>query len=152
LPHICLQKPKCMCRGSKPSSCSVKARSWKSFPRRKRESGLNYLELKIGKEVLFVIASGTSEPHLRAIARDLTDTLWDKYKLRPRRVEGAAGATWQVLDFFDVIVHIMRSDAREKYKLESLWGDAPQAGKGRAKKRVATKRVAAKKTVARAKK
>jgi ribosome-associated protein len=100
----------------------------------------------------FVIVSGTSEPHLRAIARDLTDTLWDKHKLRPRRVEGAAGATWQVLDFFDVIVHIMRSDAREKYKLESLWGDAPQAGKGRAKKWVATKRVATKKTAARARK
>ena len=34
--------------------------------------------------------------------------------------------SWLVLDFFDVIVHIMRADVRERYDLESLWGDAPQ--------------------------
>jgi ribosome-associated protein len=74
----------------------------------------------------FVIASGTSEPHLRAIVNELTDKLRDEYHLRPRAVDGTLQATWQVLDYFDVIVHIMRTDVRERYDLESLWGDAPR--------------------------
>jgi ribosome-associated protein len=83
----------------------------------------------------FVIASGTSEPHLRAIIDEITDKLWQEHQVRPRRVDGGPAAAWQVLDFFDVIVHVMRTDAREKYNLESLWGDAPKAGVRRAKGR-----------------
>ena len=44
--------------------------------------------------------------------------------LRATRVDGHTGGAWVVLDFFDVIVHVMRSDVRERYDLESLWGDA----------------------------
>ncbi len=76
----------------------------------------------------FVIASGDNEPHLRAIVNEITDKLWEDYQVRPRRVEGGPATAWQVLDFFDVIVHIMRKETREKYNLESLWGDAPRAG------------------------
>ena len=83
----------------------------------------------------FVIASGGSEPHLRAIVNEITDTLWADYQVRPRRVEGGPAAAWQVLDFFDVIVHVMRDEVREKYNLESLWGDAPRAGVRRAAKK-----------------
>ena len=74
----------------------------------------------------FVIASGTSEPHLRAIVNEITDKLRDDHHLRARAVDGTLQATWQVLDYFDVIVHIMRTDVRERYDLESLWGDAAQ--------------------------
>jgi ribosome-associated protein len=74
----------------------------------------------------FVIVTGTSEPHLRAIADEITKNLRDEHQVRPRAVDGDGRATWQVLDFFDVIVHIMRQDARERYDLESLWGDAPR--------------------------
>jgi ribosome-associated protein len=74
----------------------------------------------------FVIASGTSEPHLRAVVNEITDKLREDYHVRPRAVDGTLQATWQVLDYFDVIVHIMRTDVRERYDLESLWGDAPQ--------------------------
>jgi len=72
----------------------------------------------------FVIASGTSEPHLRAIVEEITDRLRDDSGIRPLRTEGSVRDTWVVLDFFDVIVHVMRADARERYDLESLWGDA----------------------------
>jgi ribosome-associated protein len=72
----------------------------------------------------FVIASGTSEPHLRAIVEEITDQLRDKYDLRPLRKDGSIQGAWVVLDFFDVIVHIMRADVRERYDLEGLWGDA----------------------------
>lgn len=74
----------------------------------------------------FVIASGTSEPHIRAIVDEITDTLRDEHGLTPRAVDGQAQTPWRVLDFFDVIVHVMRNDIREKYDLESLWGDAPK--------------------------
>ncbi len=73
----------------------------------------------------FVIATGTSDPHLRAIINEITDGLRSEYDLRPRAFDGNLQA-WQVLDFFDVIVHVMRADVREKYDLESLWGDAPK--------------------------
>jgi ribosome silencing factor RsfS/YbeB/iojap len=74
----------------------------------------------------FVIASGTSEPHLRAILDEITDRLREEHGLRPRAVDGALGTAWVVLDYFDVIVHIMRGDVRERYDLETLWGDAPR--------------------------
>jgi ribosome-associated protein len=72
----------------------------------------------------FVIASGTSEPHLRAIVDEITDGLRDQFDLRPMRKDGSMQGAWVVLDFFDVIVHVMRADARERYDLEGLWGDA----------------------------
>ena len=72
----------------------------------------------------FVIASGTSEPHLRAIVDEITDQLRDEHGVRPGAVDGTVHGAWVVLDFFDVIVHIMRQEARERYDLESLWGDA----------------------------
>src|SRR5262249_44451741 len=74
----------------------------------------------------FVLASGTSEPHLRAIADEITDTLREEYQLRPRAVDGTLHTAWVVLDYFDVIVHIMRPNVREHYDLEGLWGDAPR--------------------------
>ena len=74
----------------------------------------------------FVIVSGTSEPHLRAISDEITEKLRDEYELRPRAVDGTLQGGWLVLDFFDVIVHLMRTDVRAHYDLEGLWGDAPQ--------------------------
>src|SRR5476651_2466822 len=72
----------------------------------------------------FVIASGTSEPHLRAIVEEITDGLRTQHDLRPTRKDGSMQGAWVVLDFFDVIVHVMRAGARERYDLEGLWGDA----------------------------
>jgi ribosome-associated protein len=83
----------------------------------------------------FVIVSGGSEPHLRAVVNEVTDHLREEHDLRPRNVEGDAGAAWQVLDYFDVIVHVMRTDVREKYDLEGLWGDAPRVASGKTRKR-----------------
>ena len=85
----------------------------------------------------FVLASGTSEPHLRAIADEITDTLREQYQLRPRAVDGTLQTAWVVLDYFDVIVHIMRPHVREHYDLEGLWGDAPRV---RARRKAASER------------
>jgi len=74
----------------------------------------------------FVIATGTSEPHLRAILDEITDKLAADYGLKPRALDGNARMAWAVLDYFDVIVHVMRPEVRERYDLEALWGDAPK--------------------------
>jgi ribosome-associated protein len=74
----------------------------------------------------FVIASGTSEPHLRAIVDEVKDKLREDHDLRPKAIDGTLHAAWVVLDYFDVIVHVMRSDVRQRYDLETLWGDAPR--------------------------
>lgn len=74
----------------------------------------------------FVITSGTSEPHLRAILDEISDKLRTDYDLKPRAIDGTLHGSWIVLDYFDVIVHVMRQDVRERYDLEALWGDAPR--------------------------
>jgi ribosome-associated protein len=74
----------------------------------------------------FVIVTGTSEPHLRAITDEITDQLRAGHGLRPHAIDGTLHAAWLVLDYFDVMVHIMRPDLRAHYDLEGLWGDAPR--------------------------
>jgi ribosome-associated protein len=74
----------------------------------------------------FVIASGTSEPHLRAIVDEIEDQIKENHGVRPNAIDGTFQTAWVVLDYFDVIVHVMRHDVREKYDLETLWGDAPR--------------------------
>jgi len=71
----------------------------------------------------FVIASGGSAPQLRAIVEEIHSKLRDEYDLRPARTDGG-GSSWVVLDYFDVIVHVMHTEARQRYDLEGLWGDA----------------------------
>jgi ribosome-associated protein len=74
----------------------------------------------------FVICTGTSEPHLRAIVNEITDHLREQHDRRPRAIDGSFSAAWVVLDYLDVMIHIMRADTRERYDLEGLWGDAPK--------------------------
>ena len=74
----------------------------------------------------FVICTGGSEPHLRAIVDEVREKLERDFNLSPRGIDGSINTSWVVLDYFDVIVHVMRSDVRELYNLEALWGDAPQ--------------------------
>lgn len=74
----------------------------------------------------FVIVTGTSEPHLRAISDEIETKVLQNFGVRPRAVDGTIQGAWMVLDYFDVIVHIMRNDARERYDIESLWNDAPR--------------------------
>jgi len=55
---------------------------------------------------------------------EITETLRKDHGLSPKAVDGSIYTAWIVMDFFDVIVHVMRADVRERYDLESLWGDA----------------------------
>jgi ribosome-associated protein len=104
------------------------ARLCREFADNKKAENIVILDVRKLSSVTdyFVITSGTSAPHLRAIVDEITDRLHDDHGLRPHAVDGTVRGTWVVLDYFDVIVHVMRQDAREHYDLEGLWGDAPR--------------------------
>lgn len=72
----------------------------------------------------FVIASGTSDTHVSAIADSVIDGL-KKERVRPLNVEGQREGRWVLIDYFDFVVHVFHPAAREFYQLERLWGDAP---------------------------
>ena len=74
----------------------------------------------------FVICSGTSEPHLKAIAAEIEERLKDDHGVRAISVDGFPASQWIVLDYMQVIVHVFRREKREFYSLEDLWGDAPR--------------------------
>lgn len=99
----------------------------------------------------FVIATGTSEPHLRAIVDEVETKIRQEFGMRPRAMDGSVHTNWIVLDYFDVIVHVMRPEARQHYDLESLWGDAPRLRANRLRASTAHPRAAARKRVPRKK-
>ena len=67
-----------------------------------------------------IIASGTSVRHITAISEKVIDGL-KKSKVKDVKVEGKSGDDWVLVDAGDVIVHLMSTEAREFYDLESLW-------------------------------
>ena len=73
-----------------------------------------------------VVCSGTSLPHLRAVMRDVDKTLVQKYDVHPVNAEGNVDSRWVVLDFIDVMVHIMHQDMRDLYGLEDLWAEGQE--------------------------
>ena len=74
----------------------------------------------------FVICSGTSEPHLKAIAGEVEARLKEDHGVRASAVDGFPASQWIVLDYLQVIVHVFHRDKRAFYRLEDLWGDAPR--------------------------
>ena len=73
-----------------------------------------------------MICSGTSEPHLKAIASEIQERLRDKFETRPAAVDGFPVSQWVIIDYLSVLVHIFNQDKRAFYALEDLWGDAPR--------------------------
>jgi ribosome-associated protein len=71
----------------------------------------------------FVIATGDSDTHSRAISENILDRMRGA-GYRPISVEGLNQARWVLLDFVELIVHVFLNEVREFYQLERLWGDA----------------------------
>lgn len=71
----------------------------------------------------FVIATGTSSTHVRALADEVDHALTEQ-GLRPSHVEGSRTRDWILLDFGAVVVHVFSAEAREFYALDRLWADA----------------------------
>ncbi|MGD9563389.1 MAG: ribosome silencing factor [Pyrinomonadaceae bacterium] len=72
----------------------------------------------------FVIASGTNQRQVQAIADEITEQLKKQLGTRAIRVEGYSAGEWVLLDFGDFVIHIFNKEAREFYDLERLWRDA----------------------------
>ena len=80
--------------------------------------------------VVFIFLQGWRA--LRAISSEILEQLSREHDVAPLGTDGSVAGGWVVMDFFDVIVHIMHRDMRNLYDLETLWGDAPRV-KARAK-------------------
>lgn len=72
----------------------------------------------------FLIASGDSDVHVKAIAEHLVEELRQE-GVRPAGVEGERAARWVLIDYIDLVVHVFHPVVRDFYQLERLWGDAP---------------------------
>ena len=72
----------------------------------------------------FIVCSGTSDVHIRSVADKIQDALRAEGE-RALRVEGYREATWVLLDYGDIVVHIMREETRQHYGLEAFWQNAP---------------------------
>ncbi|MBW7896012.1 MAG: ribosome silencing factor [Opitutaceae bacterium] len=100
-----------------------------------------------------VVATGTSDPHLRALRVELEKVI-DAAGTRILGMDAARESGWLVIDAFDVMFHLFLPDQRQKYGLENLWKDAAElpvakllaTPKAAAKKKTAAKKTAAKKT------
>ncbi len=73
----------------------------------------------------FVVCSGNTERQTKAIHDAVYQALKDEQGLLPRRTEGVREARWILLDYLDCVLHIFTPAAREFYRLENLWGEAP---------------------------
>ncbi|MDP4133692.1 MAG: ribosome silencing factor [Bacillota bacterium] len=71
----------------------------------------------------FVLATGTSTPHIKSLADEVEEKMREK-GTQPLRIEGYRTAKWILIDYGDVIVHIFNEESRKFYSLEWLWADA----------------------------
>ncbi len=72
----------------------------------------------------FLICTGTSDVQVRALADAVIEGMKDAGQ-RPLHVEGYDSRRWILIDFVDVVIHILQPEERQFYGLERLWGDAP---------------------------
>ena len=78
----------------------------------------------IGITEAFVLASGTNTRQVRTICDEVELALKIEAELAPRSIEGLSDASWVLLDYGDLVVHVFLAETREFYGLERLWADA----------------------------
>ena len=91
---------------------------------------LDLRETAAGFADFFVICSGGTERQTKAIHDRINEGLKKEHGILPRRVEGLGESRWILMDYLDVVVHVFTPDAREFYRLEQLWGEAPKRAVG----------------------
>lgn len=72
----------------------------------------------------FLLVNGTSDTHVRSIADHIIDEL-RKEGSKADHIEGLRTGRWVLIDFIDFVIHVFHPTAREFYRLDQLWGDAP---------------------------
>tara|TARA_Y100001968_G_scaffold314140_1_gene339146 strand:+ start:550 stop:867 length:318 start_codon:yes stop_codon:yes gene_type:complete len=71
----------------------------------------------------FIICSAKSKVQINAIANNIEEILLVNLKIKKWRDEGR-GSNWRLIDYSDIVVHILKNETRAYYKIEELWGDA----------------------------
>ncbi|QXV66236.1 ribosome silencing factor [Mucilaginibacter achroorhodeus] len=72
----------------------------------------------------FVVCHADSATQVKAIANSVEDEIYKALQIEPWRKEGLEYGEWILLDYVDVVIHVFRTDKREFYGVEDLWGDA----------------------------
>lgn len=85
---------------------------------------LDLRELNSSVSDYFIICNADSATQVKAIADSVEEEIYKKTQTNPWRKEGLEHADWIILDYFDVVVHIFKTEKREFYGIEDLWGDA----------------------------
>jgi ribosome-associated protein len=111
---------------SKPSSLALVKLVCRALDAKKAED-LRVLDVSAQSSItdFLVLASGTSDPHLRALRVELEKVL-DAAKVRIVGIDTDQGSGWLVVDAFDAMVHIFTPAMRAHYRLENLWKDATE--------------------------
>lgn len=84
----------------------------------------------LGYTDVLVICTARNERQARAVAEEVQFKLKHDDKLLARRIEGLPEARWVLVDYLDCILHVFVEEARELYRLDQLWGEAPQIDLG----------------------
>ena len=72
----------------------------------------------------FVIVTGDSTPHVKALMETVKDKIKKDFARAPLRMENDAKNRWNLLDYGDVVVHILHKEERETYAIEKFWSNA----------------------------
>lgn len=75
----------------------------------------------------YIICTGNSPSHVDSISESVDSEIKNSTGLNPKRVEGLQNCQWVLLDYFDVIIHVMLEETRDFYRIEQMWKDAPQS-------------------------
>ena len=84
---------------------------------------LDLSEIESSPADFFVVCTADSEAQLKSVSEAVSVTA-KELGLGIARTDARSGSQWVILDYFDIIVHVMMPQARDFYKLERLWGDA----------------------------
>ncbi len=84
----------------------------------------------VGYTDWFLVCTGNTGRQAKAIQDGILGGLKSEHGLLPRKVEGNPDGGWILIDLIDVVVHIFTPQAREFYRLEQLWGEAPARAAG----------------------
>ena len=85
---------------------------------------LDLRELNSSVSDYFIVCNADSSTQVKAIADSVEDEIYKQTKTNVWHKEGQENAEWIVLDYFDIVVHIFKTDKREFFGIEDLWGDA----------------------------